>query len=102
MNDIGFLRLLRTQSSERYIIRRRESDIASLEIHYLPNGTVQASLVAFEGMIEESDIPDLLVHIDEALLPEVSLDDRKLVFTVVVGRVLGAFEATPDPPVVEQ
>lgn len=83
------------------MIRRGESDVAALEIHYLDDGTVQATLIAFDGMIEESQISELLVHVDEVLLPDVSLDDKKLVFTVVTGRVLGAFEATPDPPVVE-
>jgi hypothetical protein len=83
------------------MIRRGESDIAALELHYMDSGRVQATLIAFDGMIEENEIPDLLLHVDEVLLPDVSLDDKKLVFTVVVGRVLGAFEATPDPPVVE-
>ncbi len=83
------------------MIRRSDSDIAVLEIHYLDNGTVQATLIAFDGMLEESELSDLLVHIDEVLLPDVSLDDQKLVFTVVTGRVLGAFEATQDSPVSE-
>jgi hypothetical protein len=83
------------------MIRRGDSDIAALEIHYLENGTVQATLIAFEGMVEESEISDLLLHVDEVLLPDVSLDDKKLVFTVVTGRVLGAFEPVPDPPIVE-
>ena len=83
------------------MISRAESDIAALEIHYLDDGRVQATLVAFDGMVEESEISDLLVHVDEVLLPDVSLDDKKLIFTVVLGRVLGAFEPTPDPPVTE-
>ena len=49
----------------------------------------------------KSEISDLLVHVDEVLLPDVSLDDKKLIFTVVSGRVLGAFEPTRDPPVTE-
>ena len=83
------------------MIRRGESDVAALELHYMDAGRVQATLIAFDGMIEEPEIPDLLLHVDEVLLPDVSLDDKNLVVTVVVGRVLGAFEATPDPPAVE-
>lgn len=83
------------------MIRRDESDIAALDIHYLDNGTVQATLIAFQGLLEESDISELLVHVDEVLLPEVSLDDKKLVFSVVIGRALGSFEAVQDPPVQE-
>lgn len=83
------------------MIRREESDISVLDIHYLDNGTVQATLTAFEGMVTESEIPDLLQHVDEVLLPDVSLDDKKLVFSVVIGRALGAFEPTQDPPIQE-
>jgi hypothetical protein len=83
------------------MISRADSDIAALEIHYLDDGRVQATLIAFDGMLDESEISDLLVHVDEVLLPDVSLDDKKLIFTVVSGRVLGSFEPTPAPPVTE-
>jgi hypothetical protein len=97
MMDIAFARLLRTSSSERHVLRRNDADFAALDLHYLPNGTVQATLVVFEGSgVEEADVPDLLTHIDEVLLPEVQLDDRNLTFTVVMGRVLGAFQAEAD------
>lgn len=92
-----FVRLLRTPTSERFLLRRAGTDVAALDLHYLPVGTVQATLIVFEHSgILESEIPSILTHIDEVLLPDVSLDDRKLLFTVVVGRVLGSFEAVPD------
>jgi hypothetical protein len=95
-----FTRLLRTPSSERFALRREGSDFAVLELHYLPDGTVQATLIVFEGSwVRESDVPELLCEIDEVLLPEVQLDKRNLAFTVVFGRVLGAFAAEPvEPP----
>ena len=83
------------------MINRGENDIAALDIHYLEDGRVNATLIAFDGMIEESEIADLLARVDEILLPDVSMDDKKLVFTVVLGRVLGAFEATQDAQVNE-
>ncbi len=58
---------------------------------------VHGTLIVEEGRgVEESDIPHLLTHIDEALLPEVRLDDHNLTFTVVVGRAIGAYEAVTD------
>lgn len=97
--EIAFARLLRTPTSERHLLRRNDTDFASLDLHYLQDGTVQATLVVFDGSgIEEAAVPDLLTHIDEVLLPEVRLDDRNLTFTVVMGRVLGAYEADPEPP----
>ena len=101
MTGISFVRTLRTLSSERFVVRREDSDIAALDIHYLANGTVQATLLVFDGMISESEVPRLLVFIDEVLLPDVSLDDKRLAFTVVIGRVLGAFEAVAESPVNE-
>jgi hypothetical protein len=94
---IEFVRSLRTSSSERFLLRESAADVGALDIHYLRNGTVQATLIVIEGAgIAESQIPDLLTHIDEVLLPEVSLDDQQLVFTVVTGKVLGSFESSRD------
>ncbi len=94
---VDFVRVLRTQSSERFLLCRSGVDAAALDIHYLADGTVHATLIVFEGSsMTEEEIPGQLMYIDEMLLPEVSLNDRKLLFTVVVGRVLGAFEPMPD------
>ena len=95
--DVTFTRVLRTPSSERHLLRRAGADFAALDLHYLTDGTVQSTLVLFEGSgVEEPDVPDLLTVIDEILLPEVQLDQQNLFFTVVIGRVLGSFQAAPD------
>jgi len=41
-------------------------------------------------------VPELVQYLDEALLPEVSLDEHNLSFTVVQGRVLGDFRPERD------
>jgi hypothetical protein len=93
---IDYVRALRTSQSERFVVRKAGVDSGLVELHYLANGTVQGTLIVFEGAgISEPDIPAVLTHIDEVLLPEVSFDDRKLLFTVVVGRVHGSYEAQP-------
>src|SRR5688572_16401158 len=95
--DLTFSRVLRTPHSERHLLRRDGADFAALDLHYLLDGTVQATLVVFEGSgVEEADVPELLTHIDEVLLPEVQMDHKNLFFTVVVGRVLGAFQGESD------
>jgi hypothetical protein len=94
-----FVRLLRTSSSERHALRREGSDFGILDLHYLSDSTVQATVLLFDGSgISEAEIPDLLTFVDEVLLPEVRLDDKNLTFTVAVGRVLGAYQAHPDAP----
>jgi len=92
--DILIVRLLRTPSSERLLLRRDSNDFASLDLHYLPSGAVHGTLAIFDdSLVREADVPDLLAKIDEMLLPEVSLDKKNLTFTVVIGHVLGAFAA---------
>lgn len=92
---VELVRVLRTPSSERFLTRVGGNDAGALEIHYLTTGVVQATFIIFEGGgIDEERIPEYLTYIDEVLLPDVSLDDKKLSFTVVVGRVLGAYEAS--------
>jgi hypothetical protein len=91
---IEFIRAFRTSTSERFILRKERNDCAALDLHYLADGTVQCTLIVFDGSaLTEDGVPSLLAYIDDVLLPDVSLDDQKLFFTVVFGRVLGSFEA---------
>ena len=91
------IRVLRTPSSERFLLRQSIVDFAAADIHYLPDGRVSVTLVVFEnGPVKEEQIPDLLAQIDVKLLPDVSVEDENVTFTVVVGRVLGAFSANED------
>jgi hypothetical protein len=87
-------RTLRTPHSERYLLAEpgAPTECAELDLHYLANGTVRGTLVVFEGAgVDEADVPALLERLDEQLLPDVQLDDATLEFTVVMGRVLGAY-----------
>jgi len=93
---LEFVRTLRTLSSERFLLRRDGIDFAALEIHYR-EGHADCTLIIFEeSEVSESQVPDLLKQIDDVLLPDVSLSAKNLVFTVVVGRVLGAFAAEAE------
>lgn len=59
----------------------------------MASGTVANTYTIYEeSKFPESEIPSLLRQIDDELLPDVSLEDNNLVFTVVVVRVLGNFE----------
>jgi hypothetical protein len=63
--------------------------------NYLADGHVAGTVFLFEHAgIEDAEVPEFLRHIDEALLPWVSLEDRTLTFTVVRGHVVGDFR--PD------
>jgi len=95
--DFTFTRTIRTPSSERFVIAARGTDAAAMDIHFLADGTVDGTVVVVEGgPVGEADVPDLLHIIDEILLPQVSLEDKKLAFTVILGRSLGAFVPESD------
>ena len=92
------IRVLRTVSSERFLLQVKEGqDAAAIDLHYLRDGSVSGTIFLFEdGGIQDHMIHDLLQYIDEALLPEVSLDEHNLAFTVVRGQVVGDFQAEKD------
>jgi len=91
---LTFLRTLRTQASERFLIQEDGQEIAALELHYVGERRVAGTLICFESSrLSDDRISSLLTTIDELLLPDVTLDSGEVTFTVVVGRTLGAFEA---------
>lgn len=92
---IVWKRTLRTSSSERLLATRDNQDVAAVDLHYLANGTVSGTVIVLkEAGWKEADIPRLLQSLDEAFLPEVDLSSGTLTFTVVMGELLGNFEAT--------
>lgn len=92
-----YIRSLRTPHSERLIIvDANRVDIAACDFHFLTNGEVSAVLTLLGNVVTDAEVPHLLSEIDENLLPDVSLNDRKLNFTVVRGVVIGAYEAFKD------
>lgn len=90
------IRTLRTASSERYLIQdQNQEDAAALDLHFLANGFVAGTVTLFDnGGVSEEDVPALLTWLDESLLPDVSIEDKNLAFTVVRGSVLGDY--VPD------
>ena len=94
---IVWKRTLRTSSSERLLATRDGKDVAAVDLHYLANGTVSGTVILLkEAGWKDSDIPRLLQSLDEDFLPEVDLSSGTLTYTVVVGELLGNFEATAD------
>lgn len=90
--DFDIVRVLRTPHSERFILRDKGVDFGALDIHFRPNGMADGTLILFdESRASEEQVAELLSQIDERMLPDVSVEKKSLAFTVVVGRVLGAF-----------
>ena len=94
---ITWKRTLRTASSERFLAVDGAADIAAVDLHHLSDGTVAGTVVILEGSgLAENDVPTLLRALDEDFLPGVDAREGSLVYTVVLGRVLGNFESVPE------
>ncbi len=92
--NFEFIRLVRTPSSERYMAQIFGKDLASFDLHFRTNGLVDGTVVIFEEMqFDETLIPLLLKQFDEKVLPDVSLNDKNLAFTVLRGSFIGVFQA---------
>ena len=91
---LNWKRTLRTPSSERFLALRNGKDVAAVDLHYLTNGTVAGTVIILTGAgLDESNIQDLLSSMDEEFLPDVDLSTGNLTYTVVLGEVLGNWEA---------
>ena len=97
MTKLHWKRTLRTASSERFLALRDGQDVAAVDLHHLGNGTVAGTVVLLESAgWKENDVPALLQSLDEDFLPDVDLDHGNLTYTVVLGKVLGNYEAERD------
>ena len=91
---ITWKRTLRTASSERFVALRDGREAASVDLHYLDNGTVVGTVVLVrEAGWSEEQVPDLLASLDEDFLPDVDLARGTLLYSVIIGDVVGSYEA---------
>ena len=92
--NLTWKRTLRTPSSERFLAQRGGNDVAAVDLHYLTNGTIAGTVIILKGSgLDESNIQPLLSTLDDELLPDVDLEHGNLTYTVVLGEVLGTWEA---------
>jgi hypothetical protein len=92
--NLTWKRTLRTASSERFLAQRGGDDVAAVDLHYLANGTIAGTVIILRGSgLDESNIQPLLSALDDEFLPDVDLEHGNLTYTVVLGEVLGNWEA---------
>ena len=97
--NIIWKRTLRTSSSERFLAQRDGKDVAAVDIHYLTNGHVSGTAILLrEAGWKQEDVSGLLSSLDDHFLPDVDLAQGNLTYTVVIGDIMGTFEATVESP----
>lgn len=94
---VNWMRTLRTSSSERLLARVEGRDVAAVDLHHMEGGVVAGTVVVLRGAgLSEADVPALLSDLDENWFPGVDLATGNLTFTVVMGDVLGNYEAVRE------
>ena len=94
LTDLTFVRVVRTASSERYLIQENsnaETDIAAVDIHFIDNIVTATLLLLDEKYFVQELVDALIEKIDSTLLPMACLNDGDLSFTVVEAQVVGQF-----------
>ena len=95
--NITWKRTLRTLSSERFLAQRNDKDVAAVDIHYLTNGHASGTVILLrEAGWKDEDVSGLLSSLDDHFLPDVDLSQGTLTYTVVIGELMGSFEATTE------
>ena len=97
MKPLRWTRTLRTPHSERLLALREEREVAAVDLHYLPDGTVAGTVILLkEAGLGADQVPALLAELDREWLPGVDLGSGNLNFTVVLGEVLGNYEPSSE------
>jgi hypothetical protein len=92
--NLTWKRTLRTPSSERFLAIRDGKDLAAVDLHYLANRTVAGTVIILKSSgLKDADIEPLLSSLDDEFLSDVDLEHGNLSYTVVLGEVLGNWEA---------
>ena len=90
---IRWKRALRTPSSERFVALRGHRAVATVDLHYMPDGKCSGLAVLDEGAgWTEEQIPDLLAALNDDLLPGVDASRGTLTLMVVIGEVVGVHD----------
>lgn len=92
MGKVEFTRTLRTPFSERFVLKDGDQDIGAVDLHFLEGGRVAATLTLLDDRTcTPEQIEAVISRIDDLLLPDVSREEGKIVFTVVRGKVVGSY-----------
>lgn len=93
---ISFERTVRTASSEQWLAYAsgdEDEPIASIDMHIMPNDTVQATMV-LSGPLDEEGIDKLIKDFDDDVVNMADLEKGNLFITIFRGEQLGHFQIT--------
>lgn len=97
MTTFRFVRLLRTLSSEIYVVWRDDQRVGQAGIHYA-DPSVQANLV-LEAMLGDEELEELVRQLDDDVVSSYlpCFDRDQFIVTVFVGQEVDSFNYPPTP-----
>ena len=97
MNRFRLVRLLRTLSSEVYLIWDGDRRVGQVDIHYT-DSSVQANLF-LEAPLDESERQELFAQLDEDVVSSYlpSFERDQFIVTVFIGQEIDSFNYPPTP-----
>jgi hypothetical protein len=92
-----FVRLLRTASSEIYVIWQSEQRLGQVDLH-LADISVQANLI-LESPLNDDDLEELVRQLDDDIVSShlPCFDRDQFIVTVFVGQEVDSFNYPPTP-----
>ena len=97
MRKLRLVRLVRTVSSEVYVIWDADRRVGQVDLHYA-DGSVQADLF-LEVPMEEGERRDLIAQLDDDIVSSYlpSFDRDQFIITVFVGQEVESLNYPPVP-----
>lgn len=98
MTNMHLIRVIRTESSERFIFCQEENDIASLDLHFMADSKIDGHLTLLRpDHPADTEIQEFIALITESLLahqphhPDPVTGEERLHITVTRGVLVGNF-----------
>ncbi len=95
MNTFRLVRLLRTLSSEIYVIWRGDQRVGQADLHYADN-SVQTDLF-LESALDDQEQSDLIRQLDDDVVSSYlpSFDRDQFIVTIFIGQEIDSFNWPP-------
>ncbi|MFB3882466.1 MAG: hypothetical protein ACE149_14460 [Armatimonadota bacterium] len=102
MSAFRLVRLLRTLSSEIYVIWRGDQRVGQADVHYADN-SVQADLF-FESALDDDEQHELIHQLDDDVVSSYlpSFDRDQFIVTIFVGQETDSFNWPPGSDEIEE
>ncbi len=102
MSAFRLVRLLRTLSSEIYIIWRGDQRVGQVDVH-LADNSVQADLF-LESALDEEEQYELIHQLDDDVVSSYlpSFDRDQFIVTVFIGQEIDSFNYPPSSDEIEE